>query len=192
MNFNNYRMHEEKVLFQSDFAVLPEGINIHQPQSIILDDEELHFTAPEGEGLGAEIPVFYTDPVHISFRLKLGKDINRPHPLSHINLFTNGAKRFCINFDTQSIGSFYQLSQDEWGEGFHSNSKLARNQWYVIDILVKESKIAIFINGKRRISTTLPADVNKTGGLRFECHNEMWVDDVMISSIQGFEIVDPD
>lgn len=192
MNFDNYRLSGEETVFEADFSSIPQGIKIEQPAHINLDDGALHFRAPEGDALGVDVPVRFTEPAALSFKMKLGESINPPHPPSHINFYTGrtteGWKRVCLNFCYREIGSFYQRG-DTFSGLSAIGSGLGQGSWEEVVVLADDGKLTVFINGDRRGSVSLPGDYQQSGGLNLECHNEMWIDDLEIVQLGSYDVV---
>ena len=187
MKYENYSFADPSVIFQTDFTELPNEINLGH--NIRLVDGEIYSLAPKGAGTGWNLNVPFGDGTSVSFRIKLGEKINPPHPGSHINFLTNGPSRLCINIDQSGIGSFWQIGEKFSGSAKHTKKSIKTGEWYDVKFLLYERSIVVFINGSNVKTVRINKDLPSVGNLTFECHNEMWIDDLNITKFTNYEVV---
>lgn len=192
MKLENYTPVGLKVLYEENFTQGEEieSLNIDAHAGYIrLEENALHFHAAEnGDGNGASYNVALGDGVRISFRMMLGADNPSGHPSSHINFLWNDAGgRICINFDQENIGGF--INYPGGGDGSVpqiSQTGLRTNQWYDLTFIILDRKLTIFKNGLRLKSISLDDRIPRSGRFILECHQDMWIDDLVIARIDDF------
>lgn len=192
MRLENYEEIGSDLLYMEDFTQGEdiESLDIEARHGFIkLENDALHFHAAEnGNGNGATFQIPLRDNVLISFRLMLGPDNPTGHPSSHINfLWNDNGGRICINFDQNSIGGF--INYPGGGNGSISQisqTGLKTNQWYDLTFVVLNRKITIFKNGTRLKTISLNDKIPASGRFVLECHQDMWVDDLIITRIDDF------
>lgn len=187
MKFENYSFTDPSVLFQSDFSELPDEVNLDH--NIRLVDGEIYSLAPKGAGTGWSLNVPFGDGTSVSFRIKLGEKINPPHPGSHINFLSSGPGRLCINIDQSGIGSFWQIGENFFGGGKRTEKSIKTDEWYDVKFLLYERSIVMFLNGSKVKTVQINKDLPYVGNLTFECHNEMWIDDLVVTKFTDYEVV---
>lgn len=198
INLANYQFAEEEVVFESDFAEMPESAGGWEDNDQVIYDKEkelVHLRAKEGEGTGFGINKPVTRSSRVSFRIRLGEEVNSRHPKSHINLLVshgNGYERIYLMFDDEGIYYSWDGDGSHGGGTISSASGLDEKQWYRVDILLNGSSGILFLDGKRKGTFAVSSKLPGWGSLEFECHNEYWVDDVRITHFDSYEVEKPE
>lgn len=195
MKLENYRAVSPAVMYKNDFSdgniepLNADGLG----RSIKLEEGALHFKASnEGEGVHAGFPQYISDGTYISFKLKLGPDNPTGHPSSHINfLWNDNGGRICINFDQGGIGGFMSFPDgSDAGLPQISGSGLSTDVWYDLSFVLLDRKMTIFKNGRKLKTIPLHEQLPEYGRFELECHQDMWIDDLLIQEIENFVLIE--
>ncbi len=189
LKLENYRTNQPKVLYENNFSSTTSGFTIVLEGKLLqIENNSLHFLSAAGDvhGAHASLDIPFGNNSFTSFMLKLGKKFNPGHPCSHINFLWIRRSRICILFDQSGITGFTEFG-DEFNHLNISSRSLKTNEWYHITVFIQDYEMTIFIDGKRLKPIKLDDRLSSKGHLVFECHQEMWIDDVKVTEISSFE-----
>lgn len=188
MRLDHYHFAGDEVTHESTFDRIPEYVR--QLEHVSLEEGSLHSRAPVGGAAHWVIPDAVSRHSLVSFRLKLGSDVNPGHPSSHINVLQRHPphRRLVVNFDTEWGTGYFWHTATKNGNGEVSPRSLSANTWYAVDLLLDGDTMTVFVGGARLGRVPIADDLPERGAFVVECHNELWLDDLRIRDYDGYEI----
>lgn len=189
MKLENYSSEGENVLFRTDFSTLDDRFMIASPgKTVEIDQGALHLVGePEGEPAHVELAEPFGNNSVTSLKLKLSK----ARPEAFINFMASEEGRLAFIFRDENFHVFADHNGKNVYDALMDYRGMATEEWKDITVAIVDYDVLLFFSGRLAKKFELPDDFHSQGMLNFECHDEYWVDDLVIKKVSSFQFVKP-
>ena len=188
MKLVNYEAVNPKVLYETDFSQ-DDGMFYFEARGEILEisDGVIHLKGkPDGSVAHASFKIPYGRNSVTSLKFKISKD----GPAGFLNFLSSRDlnTRFVIIMRSSNFHVFAWVNVKTVYNKFYEVKSLTPGKWHDITVSIQNDTLKLFINGRSFLKAPLDEKLPLKGHLNFECHKEMWVDDLKIVEVDTFEI----